>query len=656
MAAVTRPQKHVTNAPQQLNAGLSLIWLDDTAEEEPQVKAVLATMYDNVFIFSDPEACLELVQANENKPPCLSILISGKYGQLLVGDHLQPLNQVKDIYVFCFDTVKHGRWAQTCDKVRCVFSDINKIVQCMQYDLQNIQEEEQQPIDIDDEQEPSSPSPMAATTTEDQENLPVEIKQQRERFTDDLNLFDQLALNLLLETPQDGKEDFNTFCEKQYENEFNQPIGEWYNPNLSFTQINSNNLTHLWILRWFIRLFYQQLKTEHEKFIVDKSKFVVNHGTWLSTDELDAMKHRISQNIIITELLTGFIHQQTALDSLQSQDGYQHKVIFEILVDPTVHNTIPYAEIKPDEILLWFGGRYRLIKVEYVEHDEPYWIIGLKLLPTLNPKTSLEILYNYYFKELKSLNNLHHAFGRLFMYKGAYFQAEQWLQIDNQYIELAELSLRQGRFAQTKIYLENLPDDCDDANILRAFLNILTSIDNFSKSRLLLMQIFSEATDKFIRARVNLSLGFINLILTQQIDQAFEHFNLAHEVLRKLLPDCHPFLVKSYLGLGYTYYAQRKLEEARQCFENAFQIQAQLLPFDHPDFAQTRSARAHCLSTDKQKLGQALNESEYALNILIDAFPNNRQHHPEILATKHDIERLKKGKELRPRNTLLNYI
>jgi len=52
---------------------------------------------------------------------------------------------------------------------------------------------------------------------------------------------------------------------------------------------------------------------------------------------------------------------------------------------------------------------------------------------------------------------------------------------------------------------------------------------------------------------------------------------------------------------------------------------------------------AYCSNS---KLGQALNESEYTLNILIDAFPNNRQHHPEILATKHGIERLKKAKEM----------
>jgi hypothetical protein len=665
MAESGRKYEVITNAVQPLNNGLVLVWLDDAVDGDPTVKGIFSSLFDNVFTFTDPEACLELVKSIEIKTPCLSILISGKYGQMLVRDHLQPLNQVKDIYVFCYDTVKHGRWAQTCDKVRCVFSDINKILQCMQYDVQNTMEQQQQ-SDGEEQQQQAEPKQQQQ-----------QQQQQQERYTDDNNLFDQLAFNLLLQSPNDGAEDFTNYCRTHFPDHANtneedqakiqeqyfkpeQAIEEWYRPDLCFTHVNSNDLTKLWTLRWFIRSFHQKLTNEHEEFVKDKTKFTVNHGTWLSLDELDGMKHRIGQIIIITELLMAYTNRQIALDSLHSNENNHYKVILEINIDTTIRGTVLYTEIKKEELLLWFGGRYRLIKIEYVEQpdeqENSYWLIGLNLYPTLDLKPSIQTLYDYYLKELTALNNIHHAFGRILMYKGFYFQAEKWLQIDNHYSELAELAIRQSHYEQAGEYLENLPEDSDDANLLRAYLNILTSNDTYSKARLILMKIFSESTDKLVRARANIALGFINLIFTQQIDQAYEHFTLANEVLRKILPDIHPNIAKSFIGIGYTYYIQRNIIDARKSFETAFTIQKQSLIYNHPDFAKILNGRAHCLSTDKQTIKQAFNECEYALNILLDNFSNQHQRHPEILATINDIEKLKKGKELDPRNTLLDYI
>ena len=297
-----------------------------------------------------------------------------------------------------------------------------------------------------------------------------------------------------------------------------------------------------------------------------------------------------------------------------------------------------------------------MIKIEYIDQQDAYWLIGLNLCSTLDLKPSIQTLYEYYLKELTELNNIHHAFGRIFMSKGSYNQADKWLQIGNHYQELTELALRQNHYELAKQYLEHLSEDSHEANLLRAYLHILTSNDNFSKARLILLKIFSEATDKLIRARANIGLGFINLILTQQIDVALEHFTLGHEVLCKLLPDIHPDIAKSFIGIGYTYYIQRNIIDAKTCFQKALAIQKQSLIYNHPDFAKTRSGLAHCLSSDKQTIKQALNEFEYALDILSDTFQGEHQHHPEVIATKHDIEKLRKGKELRPRNTLLDYI
>ncbi|CAF4484851.1 unnamed protein product, partial [Rotaria magnacalcarata] len=79
-----------------------------------------------------------------------------------------------------------------------------------------------------------------------------------------------------------------------------------------------------------------------------------------------------------------------ALDSIENEEKNKHKVILEINIDPHNRTTVPFAEIKKEQVLLWFGARYQIIKVEYVEQQDeqqqqhPYWLIGLNLNARFN--------------------------------------------------------------------------------------------------------------------------------------------------------------------------------------------------------------------------------------------------------------------------------
>jgi hypothetical protein len=658
MATATTTPKSTPTKP-STKSGLSLVWLDDSAAEDPNAKAMFLTLFDQVFLFTDAGACLELIESADNETPCISILVSGKYGQMIAHDRLQPLNQIKYIYVYCFDIAKHNQWAQQCDKVRCVDSDFDKIFKCMHHDVQKGVKQKQQPIEDQPEVQPPQ-----------QEEI-IEQEQEQERFTDDHNLFDHLALNLILRNSNDndGNEDFTKYCQensntdeaKEQLKDFKPDISikQWYKKDLFFVKLNSTDLTQLWTLRWFIKIFYRQLTIEYDNLVKDRKNLIVNYGTLLSLDELDGMKHRIGQIIICTELLMTYVDRSKALNSIENKNDEEKKskVIFEINVNTTITPTVPYGEIQIDEILFWFGTRYRLMKIELIEENqESYWLIGLNLCSTLDTKQSIQILYDYYLKTLTELNDLHYGFGKIFMYKGLYYQAEKWLQINNHYEELAELAIRQYQLERANQYLENLPEDSNDANLLRAYVHLLASSENIAKGRTLLMKICSEATDRIIRARANIALGFINLTITQQIDQAFDYFKLGNETLCKYLPDIHPDVAKSFLGISYTYFVQQNINEADKNFRIAFKIQKQALSYNHPDFAKTRNGLAHCLSKDKQTIKQALKESEYAFSILRQTFSRDYQIHPEILLTRSDIERLRKGKDLRARNTLLDYI
>ena len=640
---------------------LFLIWLDDGADQDPKLKEILLTLFEKVHTFKNSNACLEFTESIEVETPCVSLLVSGKYGQMLVKDRFQPLQQIKDIYVFCFDTVKHSQWAQHCDKVRCVNSDLGKILQQMEHDVKKILKRKSSPND--DEKEQDEP-----------------ILQEPERFTDDNNLFDQLALDLLLEgsndDDDDGAKEFEDHCRKYYENQSeteadeerityfkpNVPIKEWYKPDLFFLQLNSTNFDQLWTFRWFIRLFHRQLTNEHKKYLTDETNFTVNYATWLNMDELEGMKHRISETIIFTEFLLTYTSTAKALNSLNNEkDKHKNfKVIFEINADKNNHHTVPYGKIDDDKILFWFGSRHQITKIEYIEqshkYQESYWLIGLNLCLKLDSLPSIETLYQYYRKNLSELNDTHYALGRILMYKGLYYQAEKWLQIHNHYEDLAEIAIRQNQCDQASQYLEHLPEDSYSGQLLRAYTNLISSNENIAKPRTILIKICSDATDRVVRARANIALGFINLVRTQQFDQAMEYFQLGHDTLRKYLPDIHPDTAKSYIGVGYAHFSQHKINDAEEYFREAHKLQKQSLSCAHPDIAKTRNGLAHCLSTQKQTVKQALKEFDYALEILKNTFHRQNKKHPEIVQTKNDIEKVRRGKELHARTTLLDYI
>lgn len=130
------------------------------------------------------------------------------------------------------------------------------------------------------------------------------MDEPREQFVVDKNLFDQLAVELVLQTLAEGLDEFIDDCRLAGEHEAFKPaalIRDWYRPDLVFLQVRSDDLFSLWSLHWFLRSFHQQLTLEQESTMLDRPVFTVYQATQLTIEELNGMKHRIGQLITITE-------------------------------------------------------------------------------------------------------------------------------------------------------------------------------------------------------------------------------------------------------------------------------------------------------------------------------------------------------------------
>ncbi|CAF0824997.1 unnamed protein product [Adineta ricciae] len=659
---------HKTTDKQASNENrLALVWLDDNALQDPEAKEIFLSLFKKVFCFNQPLECLELVESADGEPACISMLVSGKYGQMYVPNRLQPLNQIKSIYVYCMDTVRHNQWAQLCDKVRCVESDFGKIFECMQKDLtppekpaHHQPQHEHSTIEVELPQEQQAEAP--------QEEF---VSKPTERFTTDANLHDQLALQLLLKKPandDDGVDDFKKYCQNRATTasgeevhdhfQVDTPLENWYKPDLCYVDLNATDLFQLWALRWFIRIFYEQLTVKCNQFNASSSTRIVYYGTWVRTGELDKIKQRIGEFIICNELLLAYTNKHDAIKSLDVKinDQVKHRIIFEINIDKHTQFTVPYGELDKDRVLLWCGSRHRIIKVELIDENDSCWLVGLSLSPTLNRNQATQDLYEDYSKSLRNLDDTHHAFGRILIYKGLYSQAEKWFENTTHYEELAEVTLRQNLCQKASDYLQQLPEDSHSANLLRAYVYLLTSSDNIGKGKLLLTKIYSDANDDIVGARAAIALGFIEFIVTQKTEEALKYFTSAYDILHRNAPEIHPDVAKSLIAIGYVHFAKDNLSEAEKIFREALAIQSQFLPYNHPDIGKGRIGLAHCLAANPKKGKEALQELGSAIRALIRAYRRTFKIHPEVLLTRSEIERVQNDKQLHARNLLFDYI
>jgi tetratricopeptide (TPR) repeat protein len=641
-----------------------LIWLDDGAGNDKTITNILNKIFGDLKLFHDSAECLTYVQSLSTSNVCLSMLVSGKYGEMLVKQYLQQLDFIKAIYVFCFDMKKHSIWAQHCDKVRCVSSEILRIIKEMEREQKMTVEVLEGPEgDMDDSKDEDN---------DDQAHGMDESKHnEKQRFIHDNTFYNQLALDLLLTYQKDdGFNDFRTYCEQNV-NPFDgkskdllrssRKVDDWYQLSPFLYSINVNNIQQLWTLRWFLRAFHQQIFQEHEALIDEPTESSVFYAAWLSDDELDRMKLRMSQTLILTDCVHAYEHVQDALNTVEEKplvEQTQQKVLFEIMIDPKIKATVPFTAIRNHQYLFWFASRHRLMKIEYVQQTDGhqpmfYWKIGLNLMKTCDFNPAVNDLYQFYRKMLVDKDDLYYAFGRILMLNGKYDQSEKWLENYEDYNLLAELAIRQGRLKAASAYLTKAPEDSNETHILRAYVYILSSNDMVSKGRSVLMKICAEDIDKLIRVRAYIALGFINLALSQNAEQAMDYFQLAFEMASKFLPEVHPDIAKILIGIGYTYYACHNTAKVKESFGLALAKQQQVLACDHPDLAKTRCGLARCQSTNEK---QSLSELNIAYTILMRTFHRQRKTHPEILATLNDIKSLRKGKKLQLHATLLSYI
>ncbi|CAF0960687.1 unnamed protein product [Didymodactylos carnosus] len=660
---------------------IGLIWIDD--EPNDKAKEALKHLFETLLTFNDPDEFLHTMASDDWRDMPYFVLVSGRYGQRLVKDHLQPLPNVTYIYVYCMDEVKHRQWADHYDKVHCVSNDFKKILTMIERDLQS---------NSNPKMKPSTKTTTAGL------NQQAKEKTKHDRYITDNNLWDQLALVLLLHQSSDdnnSKQDFYEFSknfistrENDHENkrcltELNEFMNTfvpeesiiWYTSDtflydLLMSNIYSNDLNSLWSLRYYCTAFYTSLIEENKKFLQEHSSKMITlyHGTHLTSDEFDLLKGNLGQTIIVNKIYSTSVDCQQALALIKSNNNSAQTVpvLMEITVNLELNQYSPFAEIKHNEgereTLFCFGSKFRLMKIEYHE-DKQFWLIGIQLCRTIDDNV-IE-LYNYYKNTLFELHNTTYAYGKILYYKGLFANAEMYLnlaltneteQLTQIQCDLCEFYMRNGDYDRAAdLHTQALTSQSDNfhIHILGCYLKILTKDSDNARSSLEKI-IADHQNNPLILTKAYVGLGFIS-VFQSNIQYALDLFILADNAAREYLPHNHPERAKILICMGYANYANNNINDAHECFQTAYDLQKQCLSQSHPDIAKTYIGFARIQSANKN-MKQALKYLKEALEIQIETYSSISDQHTEILATEHDIDTLQKKNSLRSRRYLLDYI
>ncbi|CAF4947529.1 unnamed protein product [Rotaria sp. Silwood1] len=329
----------------------SLIWLDDNinAKDDRDTEQKLRAIINRLKKFQDVKQCQKYIEERSQNER-LVMIVSGRFGREIVPS-IHKLRQVISIYVYCMDKEDNKKWTDKFAKVKAVVVELDDLVARIKAD-HKIQKMVEEPLSIN-----------IFTTSTGVGKSTMGINGQF--------VFSQVLIDCLLrlKSNQTDTKELIDRCKQQYEDnsvelsnlrEFQKDYSPdkvlwWYTRESFFYKtlnavLRTENIHMIFLFRGFISDIQRQLKYHQAK-----NPLRVYRGQRISSDELETLKQ------------------------------CRESVLFEIVADPKVTTTKPFADISADsefpgesEILFMLGSIFRLDNIDY-SNDNQVWIIRMTL-------------------------------------------------------------------------------------------------------------------------------------------------------------------------------------------------------------------------------------------------------------------------------------
>jgi tetratricopeptide (TPR) repeat protein len=473
-------------------------------------------------------------------------------------------------------------------------------------------------------EEPITINVFTATDNPDQSTIDLNGD-----FLHSLLLIDAL---LRLKSTETEKQEFISFCSKQYE-ESGMKITDpkkskslyssdralwWYTDELGLYRILNEalrvqNIDSLLFFHIFIKDIYEQLKNNQYK-----DSITLYRGQVMSSDELDKLRNSINKLISVSSFFSSSRNPGTALDFLNRDETFDsdnfHRVLFKITADPSVVTTKPFADISsfskyPNEaeILFMVASIFRLDHI--FQNEAGIWTIEMTLCgdDDYDLKKLYEHMKKEYWGDVKEIDLL--SFSEVLYHMGKYSSAAKIY-----HRLLKELPPKSTSFSKLYYYLGMIAYKKEDYDLSLSWyqksLDILNG--NPASNYINIGELYNCIGEAYRGKR--------------DYNQALEQHNKGIECFEKAHAKNHPTMAIIYNNIGLIYQGQENYTEALEYYEKSLAINKEYLPDDHADMARSHHSIAivyDCLND----YTRAMEHHNQSLKIKLKAHPS---YHPSI--------------------------
>ncbi|CAF5033552.1 unnamed protein product, partial [Rotaria sp. Silwood1] len=426
--AILPSDDFLTNANDQQLEIFCLIWLDDNinTKDNRDTEQKLRAVINRLEKFQDVKQCQKYIEERSQSERVVTI-VNGRLGREIVTS-IYKLRQVISIYVYCTDKEGNKKWADKFAKIKAVVVELDELIVQIKaaHKIQKIVEE---PLSIN-----------IFTTGSD-----------AGKSTGGVNgkfVFSQVLIDCLLRlksTQADIKE-LIKLCKNAYEgnsfelsniHEFQKDYSPdkvlwWYTRESFFYKtlnavLRTENIHMIFLFRGFISDIQRQLKYHQAK-----KSLRLYRGQMISRDELENLEQCRGQFISVNSFFSTSTDDKLALSFLNAPDNTDNlkPVLFEIVADPKVAITKPFAEISAysdfpgeSEILFMLGSIFRLDNIDY-SNDNQVWIIRMTLCS--ENEHELKNVLMYMKQQLGNGETNLRTLGRVLSEMGKFDLAEQY--------------------------------------------------------------------------------------------------------------------------------------------------------------------------------------------------------------------------------------
>ncbi|CAF1241688.1 unnamed protein product [Adineta steineri] len=211
------------------------------------------------------------------------------------------------------------------------------------------------------------------------------------------------------------------------------------------------------------------------------------------------------------------------------------------------------------------------------------------------------------------------------------FRVNAIKQMDNQnQLYQVELQLTSDDDQQLRLLTDRIREEADSSTGWKRLGKLLLKIGQFNKAEELYNVVLEQTSDEGEKAHYYHKLGAVHYN-QGDYEKAIWYFEQGLEVQNKILPFSHPDLAESFNDIGLVYKNMGEYSKALSSHEKALEIWQKTLPSNHPDLATVHN-NIGSVYHEMGEYSKALSYLEKALEIQQKTLPSN---HPD-LATVHN--------------------